>query len=221
MERESMQDPSRAREERESERQDAYAMHVARSIEIARPRAELYRFWRDFENLPKFMDHLESVRVLDERRSHWETKGSLGKRYAWDAEIVTDRPEEVISWRSVDGDVKNAGSVRFEPAARGTEVKVEIAYDPPAGRAGVGVAKLLGDEPGQMVEQELERLKRYFEGEDGGLRAGGSRDADARTESSLTQGEESLDPYGEKRDETDLRREGPAGPLPPTGAVPL
>ncbi len=139
---------------------------VRRDITIGRTPEELYRFWRDFENLPRFMEHLESVQVLGDRRSHWKARAPAGSTVEWDAEIVEDRPNELIAWRSVaKADVPNTGSVRFTPAPgdRGTEIRVELRYDPPGGALGALVAKLFGEEPGQQVDGDLRRLKQVME----------------------------------------------------------
>ena len=141
-------------------------VHVKQQITIGRPPEELYRFWRDFQNLPRFMEHLESVRVIDDRRSRWTARAPAGGSVEWDAEIIEDRPNERISWRSVgDADVPNSGTVRFlaAPGGRGTEVHVELRYDPPGGKLGALVAKLLGEEPGQQVNGDLRRLKQVIE----------------------------------------------------------
>ena len=133
---------------------------------INRSPEEIYHFWRDFQNLPRFMDHLESVDVLDERRSHWRAKAPAGKTVEWDAEIIEDRPNELIAWRSLENaDVPNTGSVRFVPApgGRGTEVHVELKYDPPGGAVGVAIAKLFGEEPNQQVATDLRRFKQVME----------------------------------------------------------
>jgi uncharacterized membrane protein len=139
---------------------------VVRTITIRRPPAELYRFWHDFENLPRFMRHLESVRALPGNRSHWVAKAPLGMKVEWDAEIVTDREPEVIGWRSLPGaEVPNAGSVHFRraPGDRGTEIQVELNYLPPAGAVGAAVSKLFGEEPGRQVQEDLRRLKEMLE----------------------------------------------------------
>ena len=139
---------------------------VEKSVEINRPPEELYRFWRNFENLPRFMNHLESVRVTGEGRSHWVAKAPAGKTVEWDAEINNEKENELIAWRSLEGaDVDNAGSVRFEPSAdgRSTTVRVTLKYDPPAGRLGSLIAKLFGEEPSQQIEEDLERFKQVME----------------------------------------------------------
>jgi uncharacterized membrane protein len=137
-----------------------------RAFTINREPGELYSFWRDFSNLPRFMQHLEEVRVLDARRSHWVAKAPLGAKVEWDAEIVEERENELISWRSLPGAaVFNEGTVQFRPAVggRGTELVVEIRYDSPLGTAGRLVARLAGEEPEQQIGDDLRRLKMIFE----------------------------------------------------------
>lgn len=138
----------------------------AKSVTINKSPEELYKFWRNFENLPQFMNHLESVQVLDDGRSHWVAKGPAGTTIEWDAEITEDIPNELIAWRSLEGaDVENSGSVRFEraPVDRGTIVRVEIEYSPPAGALGAAVAKLFGEEPEQQMKGDLHRFKQVME----------------------------------------------------------
>jgi uncharacterized membrane protein len=137
---------------------------VERTITVNRPREEVYHFWRQLENLPRFMDHLESVTVLDEDRSHWVAKAPAGTKVEWDATIQDEIENELIAWRSLPGsDIDNAGSVHFIPAGDGTEVRVVLSYDAPAGRVGAAVAKLLGEEPEQQVEEDLRRFKQVME----------------------------------------------------------
>jgi uncharacterized membrane protein len=140
-------------------------VHVEKSIIIKKSPKELYSFWRDFENLPRFMDHLESVNSVGFNRWHWVAKGPVGMRPEWDAEIYNERPNELIAWRSLAGTVTNAGSVRFEPAPgeRGTQVKVVLNYNAPGGKVSALLAKLFGQEPGQMIEEDLRRLKQILE----------------------------------------------------------
>jgi uncharacterized membrane protein len=143
-----------------------HPVRVEKSIIINRPAEELYRFWRDFEHLPRFMRNLEVVRQTGDRRYHWVANGPANTRVEWDAEIVEDVPNERIAWRSLEGaDIPNSGSVRFEraPGGRGTKVTVEIGYSPPGGIAGSLVAKLFGIEPGQQVQDDLRRLKMLME----------------------------------------------------------
>jgi len=141
------------------------AVPVTRAITVNRPRGEVYGFWRDLENLPRFMEHLESVRVLGQNRSHWTARAPAGMRVEWDAEIVEDRPDELVAWRSLPGaDVMNAGTVRFLDApAGGTEVRVELRYDPPGGRVAATIAKLFGEEPSMQLSGDLRRFKQVME----------------------------------------------------------
>jgi uncharacterized membrane protein len=138
-------------------------VHANASCIVNRQPDEVYRFWRDFRNLPRFMDHLESVEEIGEGRSHWVAKGPAGMRVEWDAMIVADEPGRVITWRSLDdSDVDNAGAVRFEaaPGGRGTIIKVNIQYNPPGGVVGSTVAWLFGEEPNQQLDDDLRRFKR-------------------------------------------------------------
>jgi uncharacterized membrane protein len=139
---------------------------VRKAITVNRDRDEVYGFWRDFANLPRFMAHLEEVRVTGETRSHWVAKAPLGRRVEWDAEIVDERPGELIAWRSLPGaTVENEGVVRFQdaPGGRGTEIVVELEYRPPAGTLGATVAKLLGEDPATQLSDDLRRLKQVLE----------------------------------------------------------
>lgn len=140
-------------------------VRVDERIVINRPRSEVYRFWRNLENLPRFMDHLESVTVQDEQRSRWVAKGPAGTRVEWDAVIHNEIPNELLAWRSLEGsEVDNAGSVHFAPMENGdTEVRVILRYDPPAGRVGAAVAWLFGEEPSRQVAEDLRRLKQVVE----------------------------------------------------------
>lgn len=142
------------------------AIKVEKTVTINKPVAELYRFWHDFENLPTFMRHLKSVKVMSDKRSHWIANAPLGASVEWDADIIEDKENEFISWASVEGaDVDNSGFVRFKPAPadRGTEVKVVIEYNPPGGAIGAAIAKLFGEEPEQQIGDELSRFKMLME----------------------------------------------------------
>lgn len=141
-------------------------VHVKESVTIARPVGEMYTFWRQLENLPSFMQHLEAVRVLDERRSHWIARAPARMRVEWDAEIHNEVPNQLIAWRSLPGaDVVSAGSVNFDDAGteRGTRVTVHLQYDPPAGKLGAWFATLFGEEPSQQIREDLRHLKRLLE----------------------------------------------------------
>jgi uncharacterized membrane protein len=138
---------------------------IERSIVVYAPPDRVFRFWRNFANLPRFMDHLGEVQVLDARRSRWIARGPGGVRVEWEAEIINEVPNELIAWRSTGGDVDHAGSVHFEPGpgGRGTTVRVSLQYDPPGGTAGHAVASLLGGDAGTRIEQDLEKFKRMIE----------------------------------------------------------
>jgi uncharacterized membrane protein len=141
-------------------------LHVEKSVTINRPAEELYAFWRDFTNLPRFMKHLKDVRVEGDDCSHWVATGPAGTTVEWDAEITLDRPNEMICWRSLPGaQVENGGCVRFEtlPGNRGTAVHVSFDYDPPAGALGAAVAALFAEEPNQQVAGDLRRFKSIVE----------------------------------------------------------
>ncbi|HUS36802.1 MAG TPA: SRPBCC family protein [Verrucomicrobiae bacterium] len=142
------------------------SVRMTRTITIQRSARELYSFWRNFENLPKFMPHLKSVRVIDEKKSHWISKGPAGKEIEWDAEITSENLNDHISWQSLPGsEVPNKGTVRFEelPGDRGCVVRVSIVYDPPGGVLGSKIAKLLGRSPEQMTGSDLRRFKQLLE----------------------------------------------------------
>ena len=141
-------------------------IEVVKSMTINRPSAELFAFWRNFSNLPRIMPHLRSVDVLTDKRSHWVANAPAGFTVEWDAEIVNEKPGTLIAWQSCEGsDVANWGVVRFAeaPGGRGTEVKVELEYESPAGTTGVVLAKMFGEEPSQQVEDGLRRFKQIME----------------------------------------------------------
>jgi len=141
-------------------------MLTTKSVVVNREPDEVYAFWHDFTNFPRFMIHLDAVRDLGGGRSHWQAKGPGGKAIEWDAELTHDRPNELIGWRSLPGaDIDNEGSVRFEraPGGRGTLVRVNLRYDPPAGALGKAVATLMNTEPGQQVSDDLRRFKQVLE----------------------------------------------------------
>jgi uncharacterized membrane protein len=143
------------------------AIKVEKSVTIAnKSPEELYRFWRNFENLPRFMKHLKHVTVINDTRSHWIASAPMGGSVEWDAEIISDQENRLIAWASVEGaDIDNSGFVRFQPApaGRGTEVKVVIEYNPPGGAIGDAIAKLFGEEPKQQIGDELRRFKMLME----------------------------------------------------------
>ncbi|MBD2414318.1 cyclase [Nostoc calcicola FACHB-389] len=154
---------------------------VEKTVTINKAAEELYRFWRNFENLPRFMKHLQEVKVYDEKRdvagklvrSHWITKGFLDGSLEWDVVIVEDRENELIAWASVEGaTIENSGLVNFKsaPANRGTEVKVVREYNPPGGVIGaalakpmVDIAKLFGEDPKHNLTEDLRHFKMLME----------------------------------------------------------
>jgi uncharacterized membrane protein len=141
-------------------------IQIKRGITIGRPRQEVYAFWRDFQNLPRFMKHVESITDLGNGRSHWKAKAPAGAAVEWDAEITADRPNELIAWRSMgNSDVNNAGVVRFTdaPGGRGTEVHIDLRYDPPGGSLGALFAKIFGEEPSIQIADDLRRFKQVLE----------------------------------------------------------
>ncbi|HZU81933.1 MAG TPA: SRPBCC family protein [Polyangiaceae bacterium] len=148
-----------------SSRRASGGIEVKRSITVNCTPDVAYRVWHDLENLPRFMAHLESVRVQGER-SRWRARAPAGTTVEWEAVLVDDRLNELVSWRSIEGSrVSTAGAVRFAPASggRGTEVHVDMWYRSPAGALGAAIAKLFGEEPGQQVAGDLRRFKQFVE----------------------------------------------------------
>jgi uncharacterized membrane protein len=161
----------------------AYDVRAGRSITVNRPPEECYRFWRDFENLPRFMLHLQSVRVIGDNRTHWIAGGPMGRRFEWDAEVTADEPGRCISWHTVEGsDVRHSGSVHFDaaPGGRGAVVRVQMYYTPPAMGAGALAARIFGQDPESEIAKDLRRFKQVMEtgdvvsteGQPAGRRAG-------------------------------------------------
>ncbi len=143
------------------------AINIKTRITVNRPKAEVYRYWRTFQNLPTFMAHLLKVEALDEKRSHWVAKMPGTDGYIeWEAEIVKDEPDYLIGWQSISGSpIENAGKVQFydTPDQLGTEVRVIFSYHPPAGGLGTGVAKLLNPFFKRVIEGEIRNFKRVME----------------------------------------------------------
>jgi uncharacterized membrane protein len=135
-----------------------HEIHVNKSID------DVYAFWRELSNLSRFMDHLECVKVINDRLSHWTAKGPVGMNVEWDAEIINDIPNTLIGWRSLEGsDVDNGGSVRFEPRDGGTVVKISMQYNPPAGQLGELIASMFGNNPRKTIAEDLDRFKELME----------------------------------------------------------
>jgi len=139
---------------------------LKKAVTVNCPAEQLYNYWRNLENLPKLFDNVLSVEVLDSSRSHWTLRAPGGINLEWDAEIMIDRKNEMIGWRSLDGaDLDNAGYVRFERATggRGTVVRVALQYNPPAGKVGAAVSTLLGEKPSSQIEEALRKFKQLME----------------------------------------------------------
>ena len=140
---------------------------VAQSVIVNRPPLEIYTFWRDFTNLSKFMDNIKSVEKLSDTRSHWVIKAPAGTSVEFDSRVVEDVPGRAIAWESEEGaSVPNRGRVEFieTSTGNGTNVRVTLSYDPPAGAAGRMVAKLFQREPAVQAREDLARLKQLLEG---------------------------------------------------------
>jgi uncharacterized membrane protein len=141
-------------------------LHVLRTVMVNRPAEEIYAVWRNFENLPTIMQHLDSVRVLDAKRSLWRARSPFGGTVEWEAELTHEVPDRELGWRSLPGsEVESTGVVRFEPSplGYGTQLQVEMVYAPPAGKLGATVARMLGEEPHQQIDDDLQRFKQRME----------------------------------------------------------
>jgi len=140
---------------------------VESSITVNKSPDELFQFWRRLENLPRVMSNIEAIQSIDDKRSRWVMKTLGGTEVSWESEIINEVPNELIAWRSLNeaSDINHAGSVRFEQAygAGATTVKVSLEYQPPAGKIGVGLAKLFGEDPQQLVNDDLRRFKNLME----------------------------------------------------------
>ncbi len=141
-------------------------IHIRQTLVINREAQVVYRYWRDFKNLPQVLTHLESVECASGTLSHWRAKGPAGTPLEWDAQITEDRPDQLIAWHSVGNSaVEISGSVHFDvaPGGRGTLLRVELHYLPPAGTLGATIAKLMGSEPELELKTGLRRLKQMLE----------------------------------------------------------
>jgi uncharacterized membrane protein len=137
---------------------------IDRDVTVAAPPERLYHFWRNFDNLPRIMSHVERVEVLSETRSRWHARVPGGIPISWEAEIINDHPPHLIAWRTVSGSiVKHAGSVRFTPAGSGTRIDVSLQYDPPGGTLGHTLASLMDADAGPMLEHDLQEFKQALE----------------------------------------------------------
>lgn len=142
------------------------AVKVERSITVNAEPARLYALWKDPVNLPLFMDWLDEVHPIDGRHARWRARGPAGMTIEWVAEVINEVPDSLIAWKSVENpDIKNAGSVHFRPrpSGDGTEVRLVFEWVPPGGRAGMAVAKLLGNDPANRITEGLEKFKAFAE----------------------------------------------------------
>ncbi|WP_174297478.1 SRPBCC family protein [Sphingomonas bacterium] len=138
---------------------------IGRAVTINRPVEEVYSYFRDFSNLPSFMENVVSIDVKDARLSHWMVKAPGGKTVEWDARVTADEPNRLIAWTSEEGaDVPNSGTVTFDPVeGRGTVVTATILYDPPGGVVGKLIAKMFQKEPAIQARRDLNRFKQLME----------------------------------------------------------
>ncbi len=142
----------------------AHHRSVRAAVTVHRPPEDVYRYWRDLENLPSFMYHLESVTAGADGRSHWVANAPVGQPVQWDAQITEDEPNKRIAWQSLPGSsIQNGGSVEFTPVVDGTEVRVKIGYQMPGGALGKAAATLLGESPDQQINDDLRRFKQILE----------------------------------------------------------
>jgi uncharacterized membrane protein len=138
---------------------------IDEAIVVNAPPQRVYDVWRNLDNLPRLLSHVERAEVLDRTRSRWTVKGPAGARVSWDAELINDKPGELIAWRTTDSTLVNhAGSVTFEPVGDSqTRVRVSLQYDPPGGRFGHAVASLVSADAGSQVAHDLAEFKRALE----------------------------------------------------------
>lgn len=152
----------------------ARAVKIHASVIVHRPPEELFRYWRQFENLPRFMDEIQTVEMLSPTRSRWimtvpaMENVSGPSTIEWEAEIINEKEDELIGWRSLGhSDVEHAGSVQFKSLNEGkaTEVRVTLQYSPVGGLIGVGILRMLGEDPQVKIQQNLRRFKELMENE--------------------------------------------------------
>jgi uncharacterized membrane protein len=139
---------------------------VEKSIRVSAPVSKVYEYWRNFQNFPRFMEHVEDVRLLDEEGvlSHWRLKGPLSTRAEFDARLTRDEPNKQIAWNSTDGSIQTSGTVTFTDMDENTQVHVVMQWaDAPAGAVGEAAARLLQN-PDKMLEEDLQRFKDIVEG---------------------------------------------------------
>jgi uncharacterized membrane protein len=138
---------------------------LANAVTINRPVTDLFAYFRDFSNLPHFMENVERIDIIDTRRSHWVVKAPAGRTVEWDARVTEETPDRLIAWMSEEGaDIANSGRIEFRDAGpRGTIVTVTILYDPPGGTIGKFIAKMFQREPKIQARRDLRRFKQLME----------------------------------------------------------
>ncbi len=140
------------------------AISVRKNLFVNAPVEEVFNFWRNYDNFPRLMSHLEEVRDLGDGRSHWIAKGPAGVLVEWDAVMTQMQPNRVIAWESLPGSqVYNTGRVRFTPAGEGTQVNIHMTYSPPAGAVGHAVATLFGADAKSAMDDDLNKLQSLLE----------------------------------------------------------
>ena len=145
---------------------DTEGIRVVRTMTVEAPIERVYEFWSDFENFPRFMSHVREVKRTGPDRTHWVVAGPGGTPIEWDA-VITDRvPNEMISWRTVEGSlVEHRGTVRFRPAGNGaTRIEVRMTYRPVGGALGHGIAELFGSDPERVIGEDLARVATHLRG---------------------------------------------------------
>lgn len=139
---------------------------ATKSVVVNAPVEQVYTFWRNFENFPRFMQNIESIHVTGDDLSHWKSKGPLGMTVEWDAKTTSVQENKKIAWQSTEGTIETHGAVTFEEAGDGqTKITVGLEFTPPAGIIGETVAKLFAN-PEKQLEEDLGRFKKVAESGD-------------------------------------------------------
>ncbi len=140
------------------------AIEIHKAIHIEAPVDEVFDFWRDFENFPRFMDHVKEVLQSSDTRAHWTVAGPGQVPISFDTEITSMEPERLIAWKTAPGSmIQHSGVIRFDPEGDGTRLQVQMSYNPVAGAMGHAVAKLFGSDPKTAMDDDLVRFKSLLE----------------------------------------------------------
>ncbi|MGZ3795585.1 MAG: SRPBCC family protein [Pseudobdellovibrionaceae bacterium] len=154
------------RVERSLEKNPEEEVKSRHAITIRKNPSEVFAFFRDFKNLPLFVQNLRDIQILSEKRSHWILQIKSGATVEWDAEILQEIPDQLIAWRSVEGsEVETAGTIHFEkaPAELGTVVSLAMDYSIPGGKLTEFTLLFTGESPELVIMRNLMRLKAYIE----------------------------------------------------------